>query len=125
MCKYVYVHMYIIPFASLDCSRRAGQTLSEALRQAFIGLKKVRHSSCRTPSPARPAPGRKDIPMFDSIRDVNELLLLALLILVAIGYKGRKAGKPRRRKRRAQYRNLTRPGAAARAAGNDAGREPR
>lgn len=58
--------------------------------------------------------------MFDSIQDVNELLLLAVLLLVTIGYKGRKAGKLRRRKRRRQYRNLTRPGAAAR----DAGGEP-
>ncbi|MCY4091423.1 MAG: hypothetical protein OXF62_11445 [Caldilineaceae bacterium] len=63
--------------------------------------------------------------MFDSIQDVNELLLLALLLVVTIGFKGRKAGKLRRRKRRAQYRNLIRPGAAARAAGNDAGGEPR
>lgn len=63
--------------------------------------------------------------MCDSIRDVNELLLLALLLVVTIGYKGRKAGKLRRRKRRAQYCNLTRPAAAARDAGNDAAGEPR
>lgn len=63
--------------------------------------------------------------MFDSIQDVNELLLLAVLLVVTIGYMGRKAGKLRRRKRRAQYRNLTRPGAAARDPSNDAGGEPR
>jgi len=62
--------------------------------------------------------------MFDSIQDVNELLLLAVLLVVTIGYKGRKAGKLRRRKRRAQYRNLTGPSAAARDASHDAGGEP-
>ena len=63
--------------------------------------------------------------MFDSIQGFNVFLLLAVLLVVTIGYIGRKAGKLRRRKRRAQYRNLTRPGAAARDASNDAGREPR
>ncbi len=63
--------------------------------------------------------------MFDSIQVFNGFLLLAVLLVVTIGYMGRKAGKLRRRKRRAQYRNLTRPGAVTYDASNDAGGEPR
>ena len=62
--------------------------------------------------------------MFDSIQDLNKFVLLAVAIIVTIGYTGRKAGKLRRRKRRAQYRNLTRPSALAHDAINEAGDEP-
>lgn len=62
--------------------------------------------------------------MFNSIQGFNVFLLLAIPLVVTIGHKGRKAGKLRRRKRRAQYRNPTRPGAAARDARNDTGGEP-
>ena len=62
--------------------------------------------------------------MFDSIQDLNKFLLLAVLLVVTIGYTGRKAGKLRRRKRRAQYRNLTRPTALTHDAINEAGDEP-
>ena len=62
--------------------------------------------------------------MFDSIQDLNKFVLLAVAIIVTIGYTGRKAGKLRRRKRRAQYRNLTRPTALTHDAINEAGDEP-
>ena len=75
-------------------------------------------------APVPAGPGGKDMPMFDSIQDLNKFLLLALLLVVTIGYTGRKAGKLRRKKRRAQYRNLTRPTALTHDAINEAGDEP-
>ena len=62
--------------------------------------------------------------MFDSVQDLNKFVLLAVAIIVTIGYTGRKAGKLRRRKRRAQYQNLTRPTALTHDAINEAGDEP-
>ena len=62
--------------------------------------------------------------MFDSVQDFNELLLLAVVLVVTTGYVDRKARKWLRRKRRKQYRNLTRPSAVTHDVSNEAGDEP-
>ncbi len=62
--------------------------------------------------------------MFDSIQDFNAFILLAVILIVTTGYIDRKARKWLRRKRRRQYRNLTRPSAVTHDASNEVGDEP-
>ena len=62
--------------------------------------------------------------MFDSIQDFNEFILLIVVLVVTTGYIDRKTRQWLRRKRRRQYRNLTRPGRVTHHASDETGNEP-